>query len=103
MKTLLWDNILVESIKKCGVVLTPKDTKKEVGIGMVIAVGPGQAYGLPAFQPITVKVGEKIHYVMESSVKVTIEGKEYRVVRERDCLLSEGIKENDEDNSPNKD
>ena len=87
---VLYDTVLIKEDKTSeGKVLiadSPRDVHP-VTKGDVIVVGPGQAYGLPEFQPTTVKPGDKVIFLKDQAPKVKIEKEEYYACRERDILI----------------
>ena len=86
MAKLLFDNVLIEEYKEESAVVSVGDSRKTAIKGIVIEAGPGQAHGLPKFEPTTVKKGDMVYFLQGMSYKIEIGGKKYRVVRERDVL-----------------
>ncbi|MEC9485847.1 MAG: co-chaperone GroES [Candidatus Izemoplasma sp.] len=85
----LHDHIVLEVIKqekstKSGIILT-QDDKDLPTIGKVVEVGPG-LYKDGAYQPMHVKVGDKVIFKKYSTTDIQLEGKEYLIVRESDIL-----------------
>ena len=90
----LHDNIIVEEVKETSVVITTDDTKKtKPSYGKVLYVGPGQSYGLPAFEPTKVNVGDVVCFQRDLAHKIKEHGKDLWVVREQYCLY---IREDDD-------
>ena len=57
--------------------------------GMVIAVGPGErATATGELIPMELKPGDKVHYGKNAGTKVQVDGEEYLVCFERECLLT---------------
>jgi len=83
---MLFDTVLLEEIKEESAVVIAGEDKKDTAIGKVLAIGEGQAYGLPAFRPTTVKVGDIVRFLKSGASKVKEDGKELWCSRERDLL-----------------
>lgn len=79
----LADRVLVEAApaeeKTAGGIIIPDTAKEKPQKGKVVAVGTGKKD-----EPITVKVGDKILYGKYSGTEITVEGKEYLIMRESD-------------------
>ena len=79
----LGDRVLVEpapaeSKTSTGIII-PDTAKEKSQKGTVVAVGPGKKD-----EPITVKVGDHVLFGKYGGTEVTIEGKEYLIMRESD-------------------
>jgi len=55
-------------------------------MGKVIAAGPGKTSDEGKLIHLEVKVGDKVLYGKYSGTEVTVEGKDYLIVRESDIL-----------------
>ena len=81
----LADRVLVEAAaaeeKTAGGIIIPDTAKEKPQRGKVIAVGAGKKD-----EPITVKVGDSVLYGKYSGTEITIEGKEYLIMRESDIF-----------------
>ncbi len=79
----LADRVLVEAApaeeKTAFGIIIPDTAKEKPQKGTVIAVGPGKKD-----EPITVKVGDTVLYGKYSGTELTVEGKEYLIMRESD-------------------
>lgn len=79
----LADRVLVESApaeeKTAFGIIIPDTAKEKPQKGTVIAVGPGKKD-----EPMTVKPGDSILYGKYSGTELTIDGKEYLIMRESD-------------------
>ncbi len=79
----LADRVVVEPApaeEKTATGLYIPDTAKEKPVsGKVVAVGPGKKD-----EPTTVKVGDAVLYGKYSGTEITIEGKDYLIMRESD-------------------
>jgi chaperonin GroES len=80
------DRVLVEVAeaeeKTAGGIIIPDSAKEKPQKGVVVAVGPGKKKD----EPMTVKVGDKVLYGKYSGTEITIEGKEYQIMRQDDLL-----------------
>jgi len=85
MIKMLFDQIKVEEIKDKSVVITSDNIGKDTALGKVLAVGPGHSFGLPKFEAVKVKVGDIVRFILPRN-KIKEDGKEFYVVKERDCL-----------------
>lgn len=81
----LADRVLVEPLpaeeRTAGGIIIPDTAKEKPQRGTVIAVGPGKKD-----EPMTVKVGDKVLYGKYAGTEITIDGKEYLIMRESDIL-----------------
>jgi chaperonin GroES len=79
----LADRVLVEPSaaeeKTSGGIIIPDTAKEKPQKGTVVAVGAGKKD-----EPITVKVGDKVLYGKYSGTEITVEGKDYLIMRESD-------------------
>lgn len=65
----------------------PNEAIKPQNIGEIVAIGQGKvATANGALIPTSHKVGEKIMFIDGAGTKVTLEDKEYRVMRESDII-----------------
>ena len=81
----LADRVLVEAVaaeeKTAGGIIIPDTAKEKPQRGKVVAVGTGKKD-----EPITVKVGDSVLYGKYAGTEITIEGKEYLIMRESDIF-----------------
>lgn len=81
----LSDRVLVEPLpaeeKTAAGIIIPDTAKEKPQKGTVVAVGPGKKD-----EPMTVKVGDKVLYGKYAGTEITIDGKEYLIMRESDIL-----------------
>ncbi|HQV99115.1 MAG: co-chaperone GroES [Bacteroidetes bacterium] len=81
----LADRVLVEAAaaeeKTAGGIIIPDTAKEKPQRGKVVAVGTGKKD-----EPITVKVGDSVLYGKYAGTEITIEGKEYLIMRESDIF-----------------
>ena len=63
----------------------PKNTKSQ--IATVIAAGDGLILNDGTVKPLTIKVGDRIIYEKFAGTVIQYQGKEYRVIDERDVLI----------------
>ncbi len=80
------DRVLVEVAeaeeKTAGGIIIPDSAKEKPQRGIIVAVGPGKKKD----EPMTVKAGDKVLYGKYSGTEITIEGKEYQIMRQDDLL-----------------
>lgn len=81
----LADRVLVEpaaaELKTAGGIIIPDTAKEKPQKGVVVAVGNGKKD-----EPITVKVGDTVLYGKYSGTEISVEGKDYLIMRESDIL-----------------
>jgi chaperonin GroES len=81
----LADRVLVEAAaaeeKTAGGIIIPDTAKEKPQKGKVIAVGNGKKD-----EPLTVKVGDTVLYGKYSGTEITIDGREYLIMRESDIF-----------------
>ena len=70
---------------KSGLVL-PDTAKEKPQEGKVIAVGPGKLLDDGSVKSLEVKNGDKVLYGKYSGTEVSVDGKDYLIVRESDIL-----------------
>ena len=79
------DRVLVEAAaaeeKTASGIIIPDTAKEKPQQGKVVAVGPGFKD-----KPVTVKEGEVVLYGKYSGTEITIDGKEYLIMRNSDIL-----------------
>lgn len=79
----LADRVLVEAAaaeeKTAGGIIIPDSAKEKPQKGKVVAVGTGKKD-----EPITVKVGDTVLYGKYAGTEITVDGKEYLIMRESD-------------------
>ena len=86
----LGDRALVEPLEakektKGGIVL-PDTAKEKPQEGKIVAVGKGKIGEDGKTVPLEVKVGDKILYGKYSGTEITVDDKEYLIVKEEDIL-----------------
>lgn len=81
----LADRVVVEAApaeeKTAGGIIIPDTAKEKPQRGKVVAVGAGKKD-----EPVTVKVGDTVLYGKYAGTEVTIEGKDYLIMREADIF-----------------
>jgi chaperonin GroES len=86
----LADRVLVEALeaaeKTAGGIYIPDNAKEKPQKGKVIAAGPGKAADNGTIVKMEVKVGDVILYGKYSGTEVTVDNKEYLIMRESDIL-----------------
>ena len=77
------DRVVVEPAlaeqKTAGGIIIPDTAKEKPQKGIIVAVGNGKKD-----EPMTVKVGNTVLYGKYAGTEITIEGKEYLIMRESD-------------------
>lgn len=81
----LADRVLVEPAaaeeKTASGIIIPDTAKEKPQKGQIVAVGSGKKD-----EPLTVKVGDTVLYGKYAGTEITIEGKEYLIMRESDIF-----------------
>jgi len=81
----LADRVLVEPAaaeeKTASGIIIPDTAKEKPQRGNVVAVGTGKKD-----EPLTVKAGDQVLYGKYSGTEITIEGKDYLIMRESDIF-----------------
>jgi len=81
----LADRVLVEPApaeeKTMGGIIIPDTAKEKPQRGTIIAVGQGKKD-----EPMTVKVGDKVLYGKYAGTELSLEGKDYLIMRESDIV-----------------
>ncbi len=81
----LADRVLVEPAaaeeKTSFGIIIPDTAKEKPQRGIVVAVGEGKID-----EPMTVKVGDSVLYGKYSGTEITVEGKDYLIMRENDIF-----------------
>lgn len=72
--------------KTAGGIIIPDNAKEKPQKGEVVAVGPGKVNDKGAKIEMSLKKGDKVLYGKYSGSEITIDGKEYLIVRESDVL-----------------
>jgi len=85
----LADRVVVKALeavaKTTGGIIIPDNAKEKPQEGEVMAVGPGKVEDGKKVE-MEVKVGDKILYGKYSGSEITVDGKEYLIMRESDIL-----------------
>ncbi len=86
----LQDRIVVEAAPKeektaSGIIL-PDSAQEKPLRGTVLAVGPGKRLDSGQLAPVDVKKGDTVLYGKYSGTEVTVEGKDYIILRADDVL-----------------
>lgn len=81
----LADRILIEANpaeeKTASGIIIPDTAKEKPQRGKVVAVGTGKKD-----EPLTVKVGDEVLYGKYAGTEITVDGKEYLIMREADVF-----------------
>jgi chaperonin GroES len=79
----LADRVIVEPApaeeKTAGGIIIPDTAKEKPQKGTVVAVGPGKKD-----EPLSVNVGDKVLYGKYAGTEITVDGKDYLIMRESD-------------------
>lgn len=85
----LADRVVVEALeaeaKTAGGIIIPDNAKEKPQQGKVVAVGSGKVEDGKKIE-MEVKVGDTILYGKYSGTEITVDGKEYLIMRESDIL-----------------
>ena len=83
--TPLADRVLVEPAaaeeKTASGIIIPDTAKEKPQKGSIVAIGMGKKD-----EPLTVKVGDQILYGKYAGTEITVEGKDYLIMRESDIF-----------------
>ncbi|NLE02625.1 MAG: co-chaperone GroES [Fibrobacter sp.] len=86
----LEDRIILKPIeaeqKTAGGIIIPDNAKEKPQKGEVVAVGPGKISDSGHKVAVSLKQGDKVLYGKYSGTEVSIDGKEYLILRESDIL-----------------
>jgi len=86
----LGDRVVVEPLeaeeKTKGGIILPDTAKEKPQEGKVVAVGKGKVSDKGEVVPMEVKVGDKVLYGKYSGTEVTVDDKQYIILREDDIL-----------------
>ena len=81
----LADRVLIRPAKAeektAGGIIIPDTAKEKPQKGLVVAVGKGKKD-----EPMTVKVGDTVLYGKYSGTEITLDGKDYLIMRESDIV-----------------
>lgn len=81
--TPLADRVVIEPVpaeeKTAGGIIIPDTAKEKPQRGTVVAVGPGKKD-----EPTTVKTGDVVLYGKYAGTEISIDGKDYLIMRESD-------------------
>ena len=81
----LADRVVIEPLaaeeKTAGGIIIPDTAKEKPQRGTVVAVGPGKKD-----EPITVKVGDVVLYGEYAGTEISIDNKDYLIMRESDIV-----------------
>ena len=86
----LEDRVVVEpkqaEDKTASGIILPDTAQEKPQEATIVAVGPGKASDSGNIVEMTVKVGDNVLYGKYSGTEVTVDGKEYLIMRESDIL-----------------
>ena len=86
----LEDRVVVEpkqaEDKTASGIILPDTAQEKPQEATIVAVGPGKASDSGNIVKMTVKIGDNVLYGKYSGTEVTVDGKEYLIMRESDIL-----------------
>ncbi len=86
----LEDRVVVEpkeaEDKTASGIILPDTAQEKPQEATIVAMGPGKASDSGTIVKMTVKVGDRVLYGKYSGSEVTVDGKEYLIMRESDIL-----------------
>ncbi len=86
----LADRVLVKPIEeeeaKRGGIIIPDTAKEKPQEGEIVAVGEGRFSDTGEIIPPKVKTGDKVLFSKYAGTEITVEGKDYLIMRETDVL-----------------
>ncbi len=86
----LSDRVVIEPLeaedKTSGGIYLPDSAKEKPQMGKVVAAGPGKVSDSGQLVKIEVKVGDTVLYGKYSGTDITLDNKDYLIVRESDIL-----------------
>ncbi|MCK5709513.1 MAG: co-chaperone GroES [Deltaproteobacteria bacterium] len=86
----LHDKVLIQLIdaeeKTKGGIIIPETAKEKPQVGKVVAVGTGIILPDGTIKPLDVKKGDKILFSKYGGTEISVEGKDYLIVREDEIL-----------------
>jgi len=86
----LGDRVVIEPLeaeeKTKGGIILPDTAKEKPQEGKVVAVGKGKMNDKGELVPLEVKVGDKVLYGKYAGTEVTVDDKQYIILREDDIL-----------------
>lgn len=81
----LADRVIIEpdqaEEKTAGGIIIPDTAKEKPQKGKIVAAGPGKKD-----EPLTVKVGDAVLYGKFAGTEITVDGKDYLIMRESDVV-----------------
>ena len=85
----LADRVVIKALdaesKTAGGIIIPDNAKEKPQNGEIVAVGPGKIEEGKKIE-MDLKVGDKVLYGKYAGTEITVEGKEYIILRESDVL-----------------
>ncbi len=86
----LEDRVVVEpkeaEDKTASGIILPDTAQEKPQEAIIVAMGPGKASDSGTIVKMTVKVGDSVLYGKYSGTEVTVDGKDYLIMRESDIL-----------------
>jgi chaperonin GroES len=86
----LHDRVVLEPTeaeeKTAGGIILPDTAQEKQQRGTVVAAGPGKRLDSGQLAPMDVKEGDEVLYTKYGGTEVTVDGKEYVILRQEDIL-----------------
>ncbi len=88
------DRVVIERLeakeKTAGGIVLPDSAKEKPSKGKVIAVGEGRLTDDGKRVPLSIKKGDNVYFNKYAGAEVTVDGKEYLIMKESDILAKIG-------------
>lgn len=88
------DRVVIERLeaegKTAGGIVLPDSAKEKPSKGKVIAVGEGRLTDDGKRVPLSIKKGDNVYFSKYAGAEVTVDGKEYLIMKESDILAKIG-------------
>ena len=86
----LYDRVLVKRLESeqmsAGGIIIPDTAQEKTQMGAVVAAGHGKLMNDGSMRALTIKAGDKVVFGKYSGTEITIEGKEYLIMRQDDIF-----------------
>jgi chaperonin GroES len=86
----LEDRVVIKPLpaeeKTAGGIIIPDNAKEKPQKGEVMAVGPGKQNKSGEKSAMSLKKGDKVLYGKYAGTEITVDGDDYLIMREDDCL-----------------
>lgn len=78
--------VLDDAEQTAGGIYIPDTAREKPQRGIILAVGPGRTLENGNKEPMNVKVGDKVLFAKYGGTEVKFDGKEYKILSEKDIL-----------------